>query len=393
MVRITLLLSSVAFFLTACADQAAQLESQADTVSANAETAPMQGSGDVADDMALWVHPSAPSKSVLIGTNKSKDDAGGLYAFDLTGQRFGVEGWKEGVNRFEDERYNSVDLRYSFPAGSERWDLVATSNRSDREIDIFRVKQTRERNFAGLEKVGELALGDGLAAGSDAPYGLSMYASTQGKYYVFISDKAGRVAQYELSYNAAGSRSAENKVTARRLGLWRVSQYGSPVEGIVADDKKDVVYIASEDEGIYRYATRNGVLDPSSKVVVDTPQSSRLEADIEGLTLYYAANGAGYLIASSQGSSSFAVYERAFSSGRANAYVSSFQIGSSSVGSVSKTDGIDVSSLNLGGNLSGGAFFAHDGQGETPSNYKIVPWTEVAGSALRVDTSQNPRSR
>lgn len=360
-------------------------------VSAQAETAPMLGTGDVADDPAVWVHPTDKSRSVIIGTNKSKDGRGGLYAFGLNGKRFGPSNWVTGVNRFDNERYNSVDLRYNFPAGQERWDIVAASNRSDREIDVFRVRKTASGDFSGLQKVGELPLGGGLAPGSDAPYGLAMYYSQRLKrYYVFISDKDGKVAQYRLRYNPSGSLERENLITADRLGLWDVSRDGSPVEGIVADDERDLVYIASENLGLYRYGTTDGKLDPNGRVTVDVP-GERLSADIEGLTLYYAAGGQGYLIASSQGSDSYAVYERSFSAGKANSFVTDFAIGAGAVDAVTNTDGIDVASVNLGGDFKAGLFIAHDGEGNNPSNYKLVPWASVAGNSLRIDTSQDPR--
>ena len=42
-----------------------------------------------------------------------------------------------------------------------------------------------------------------------------------------------------------------------------------------------------------------------------TPErAAHLTADVEGLSIYYASGGAGYLLASSQGDSTYSVYER-----------------------------------------------------------------------------------
>jgi 3-phytase len=49
--------------------------------------------------------------------------------------------------------------------------------------------------------------------------------------------------------------------------------------------------------------------------------SDHLSADVEGLTIYDAGNGKGYLIASSQGSDQFEVYDRI-----TDAYIGSFSI-------------------------------------------------------------------
>jgi myo-inositol-hexaphosphate 3-phosphohydrolase len=52
-------------------------------VAAGGETAPVGHSGDAADDPAIWVHPSDPSRSVVIGNDKQ----GALEVYDLVGTR------------------------------------------------------------------------------------------------------------------------------------------------------------------------------------------------------------------------------------------------------------------------------------------------------------------
>jgi myo-inositol-hexaphosphate 3-phosphohydrolase len=51
-------------------------------VPANAETEPMVGRADQADDASLWVHPADSALSIILGTNKQ----GGLYVYDLAGR-------------------------------------------------------------------------------------------------------------------------------------------------------------------------------------------------------------------------------------------------------------------------------------------------------------------
>ncbi|MDD9962960.1 MAG: phytase, partial [Gammaproteobacteria bacterium] len=48
---------------------------------------------------------------------------------------------------------------------------------------------------------------------------------------------------------------------------------------------------------------------------------------------------------------------------------------------VSETDGIDVTSANLGPDFAHGLFIAQDGRNITPAerqNFKLVPWQRVA---------------
>ena len=356
-------------------------------------TRAMLGSGDRADDPAVWIHPSNKSASIILGVNKSSDGVnGGIYAFDLDGtSALDNSQWKEGVNLFEKgERYNNVDIRYKFPAGGEAWDIVCASNRSDREIDVFRVKKNSSGNFTGLEIVGEIPLGSGFARGSDAPYGLGMFHhQSTGNYYVLTSDKEGKVAQYKLQYNPRGS--GDSQITGTRVaGVFDVSGNGSEVEGIVADDERGIVYIAAEDRGIYRYATNgSGTLTGTRVTVATVSGNNALKADLEGLTMYYQPDGEGYLIASVQGSNEYAVFERAYTGNNANKYLRNF-----SIQGVEKTDGLDVTNVDLGGKFTSGMLVVHDGVGESPTRYKLVSWDEVADSGsprLAIDTSCDPR--
>ena len=91
------------------------------------ETAAMQDSGDVADGVCVWVHPADRSRSVVLGANKSEGSSaayGGLYAFDLSGARYGGGSWQAGSNWFADGlKINSADVAYGFAEGAGGYDL------------------------------------------------------------------------------------------------------------------------------------------------------------------------------------------------------------------------------------------------------------------------------
>ncbi len=358
----------------------------ADVVRPVAQTAPMLGSGDVADDVCVWIHPADRSSSVILGCNKSEQRFGGVYAFGLDGSRWkDREKWRAGVNWFAGgQKINNVDICRGFRAGHEEWDIVAAANRSSRTLDLFRVRVDENGDFSRLEMAGCIPIGAGFAEGSDAPYGMALALLKDGRCMAFTSDKHGRVAQFEFSYNQHGS--STNRILARRIDdagrLWQISGQRGEVEGIVVDAQRSVVYIASEKEGVFRYDLKNGLLDPKSKVVVDRV-GSRLKADVEGLALYSLRDGTGYLIASSQGSSEFAVYQREFEGRAANLPVKNFTIGKSEkIDAVTETDGIEAVAVDFGGEFREGVFIAHDGEGE--SNYKLVPWSAI-GVILRTE--------
>ncbi|MGH7149407.1 MAG: phytase, partial [Planctomycetota bacterium] len=117
-------------------------------------------------------------------------------------------------------------------------------------------------------------------------------------------------------------------------------------------------------------------------LLIDTTgPGGQLTADVEGLTIYYAAGGAGYLLASSQGSSTFVVYQRA----APNAYLATFQVGANAplgIDGVSGTDGIDVTNRGLGSAFPGGLFVAQDDSNSGfNQNFKLVDWQTIASGA------------
>lgn len=351
----------------------------ADVVRPVAQTAPMLGRGDVADDVCVWIHPKDRSRSVILGCNKSGQRFGGIYAFGLDGSRWNDRGkWRAEFNWFAGgQKINNVDICRGFRGGHEEWDIVVAANRSWRTLDIFRVRVNENGDFLRLERVGCIPIGAGFAEGSDAPYGMALALLKDSRCMAFTSDKNGRVAQFEFSYNEPGS--STNRILARRIDdagrPWQISEHEGEVEGIVVDAQRSVVYIASEKEGIFRYELKNGLFDPMSKIVVDRV-GPRLKADVEGLALYSRPDGTGYLIASSQGSSEFAVYRREFDGRAANLPVKNFTIGKSkAINAVTDTDGIEAVSGNFGGDFREGVFIAHDGEGD--SNYKLVPWSAI----------------
>lgn len=105
-----------------------------------------------------------------------------------------------------------------------------------------------------------------------------------------------------------------------------------------------------------------------------------IEFDIEGLAIYNHSDGDGYLIASSQGNDSYAVFERK----PPNKYTGSFKIvDSPTIDGSQKTDGIEVTSTPLGKNFPAGLFVTQDGENTdngaaSPQNFKLIRWDSIA---------------
>jgi 3-phytase len=330
-------------------------------VSATVETDPVPHKGDAADDPAIWVHPTDRSQSTIIGADKE----GGLAVYDLAGKQLQYRA---------DGRLNNVDLRYGFPLGGEAVDLVIAANRSTNGIAAYRVNPATRL----LENVPLHEVGAGIGV-----YGSCMYRSlATGKYYTFVTSKEGLVEQWELLEDATGQLDAR---TVRTLAV------GGQAEGCIADDELGHLYVAEEQVGIWKYGAEPEA--GAGRTQVDSTRAGgHLTADVEGLALYYANDGTGYLIASSQGNNSFVAYQREGD----NAFVTAFRI-SAGVGidGVSGTDGLDVTNASLGPAFPNGVLVAQDDRNDGDNqNFKLVPWDAIASAqlpALRVDTAWDPR--
>jgi 3-phytase len=107
--------------------------------------------------------------------------------------------------------------------------------------------------------------------------------------------------------------------------------------------------------------------------------------DIEGLAIYHGERG-DYLVISSQGNDSYVVLDAQ----APYAVRGAFRIGLNAergIDGASETDGLEVTSANLGGIWDRGMLVVQDGRKRMPEgtqNYKYLPWSAVA-DALGLD--------
>jgi 3-phytase len=342
--RYALLCALAVLLLSGCASAApTAVHDNITSVAAGIETEPMPHEGDAADDPAIWVDRDDPARSTIIGTDK----LGGLAVYDLAGKQ---------IQYLPDGNMNNVDLRADFALGGQNVALVTAGNRSGNRIAIYRIDPaTRQLEDVAARAITTLEV-----------YGSCMYQSaTTGKLYYFVNSKAGAVEQWELFDDGNG------RVDGRQVRAFAV---GSQTEGCVADDALGRFYIGEEAVGIWRYGAEPG--DGDTRTLVDSAdQRGHLTSNVEGLALVHGADGSGYLVASSQGSSTYALYRRGD-----NAYVGSFAIGDGNgIDAVSDTDGIDATTASLGPAFPQGLFVAQDGKNDGGNqNFKLVPWQAIA---------------
>ncbi len=320
------------------------------TVVAAIETQPTpQGKNDdSADDPAIWIHPSNPEKSVIIGTDKK----GGLATYDLTGNQ---------LNYYAVGDMNNCDLRIGFPLNGDTIDILAASNRTMQSVSLFRIVEN-----GGLDSIHNRIIQSKM---SDEVYGLCMYQSKKtGLFYVFVNGKSGEVEQYELF-------ATENKIDAK---LVRSFKLGTQTEGMVADDETGNLFIGEELAGIWKFDAEPNGSTEGVFIENSSEENPNIKYDVEGLAIYPTDSVNGYLIASSQGNYSYAVFGRQGE----NKYLGSFRITDGAVDGVEETDGLDVTTVALPGFPKGILVvqdgFNYDGGKKKSQNYKYISWEEVA---------------
>lgn len=318
------------------------------SVAADGETAPVAHSGDAADDPAIWVHPTNPSASVVIGNDKK----GALEVYDLAGARIQRITTPTGA-------WGNVDVRQAVTIGGRPLDVVGAVRGGMRFYTVD--PATRQLSLV-TDGTGTLSSGGGE--------GFCLYHSrVSGRLYAFVNTRSGRVRQFEI-HDADGDGLLQS-------ALVREFYVGSETEGCVADDETGAFYISEEDVALWRYEAEPGAGSGRTRVD-DVGSGGNLTADIEGLTLVHLPDGGGYLIASAQNVASpwnsyFAVYERTGS----NAFIAAFRVVTGAADGCQRTDGIAAFPGSLGPMFPTGLFVCQDNNNTAPGssgnqNFKLV---------------------
>lgn len=332
LVPVALLTASSAVPMTSVAPVAV---ATANVPAAGQTAAVATANADAADDPAIWRNPRTPAKSLIVATDKKA----GLNVYALNGEL---------ISSYPAGRVNNVDLRQ---VGSRV--IVVASDRNDKangKLAVFELDTRAGR----LLPLGILPVGPGEA------YGLCLSKPARRPLTAFLVMKAGDIHQVELGLGAAPTAT-----------VVRSMKLATQSEGCVVDDRTATLYIGEEDVGIWKFGARKG--DPIDPVSVAKADGQRLVIDTEGLAI--AAQGArgGYLVASSQGDSAYAIWRLPNL-----VYAGRFRImPANGIGGTSETDGIEVTTASFPG-YPGGIMLAQDGDNlPAAQNFKMVRWADV----------------
>ncbi|WP_420421110.1 phytase [Simkania sp.] len=308
-----------------------------------AVTHPLPGE---ADECGIWADTKDPSNSALICNDKSP--FGALFVFDLNG--------KEISRSHHMNRPVGVSVRNGIKMkNGDVIDVVGCGVRGTNEIKIFKM-DPKSRELIDVTHTA------GISSGfrSDT-YGFCLYKrQSDGQLFCFVSTKhTDNIHQFRLDDDGTGRFKG---TLVRKFG---VTHQRSFVEGMVADDEYGYYYAADERHAILKFQADPDVKkDPFIRAF---GLADGIKGDREGLALYKKANGKGYLLVSSQGDSTFKIYERTGN----NKFVKSIH-----AEGVTKTDGIGVTSMQIPPNYPTGVFAAHN---DKNNNYAIFDWFEFSG--------------
>ncbi len=281
---------------------------------------------DAADDPAIWINKKNTEKSLVLGTNKK----GGVHVYDMQGKE--LQYVKAG-------HINNIDLRDNFNYKGKDVTLVAGSNCTLNSIALFYID--KEKN-----QLADTILN--IKSGVSLVYGICMYKSQiTNKFYVFINGEKGEVEQWEIN-------SVNGEIEAKLIRNFVVS---SRPEGMVADDKNGILFIGVEEEGVLKVNAEPENEFKTLWVKGSNPNNkSFISSDIEGLG-YFRSNDKTYLVVSSQGNFSFAIFEI----GSLDKYITSFTIKDGIIDGVEETDGLDIYDGYINEEFPNGMLVVHDG--------------------------------
>jgi 3-phytase len=310
---------------------------------------------DSADDPAVWYNEDAPSSSLIFGTNKK----GGIMVFNLDGKL--IRYHKAGLP-------NNIDIRKGFQLGERKADIAGFSNRERNTIELYEILPDGQMIYLLQGEAKPLFMGE--------VYGFCLFHNINtSEFYAFINSKDGEIETWLID-------GSSGIISLKHIKSFKTD---SQPEGMVADDIHEILYVGEEDKGIWRFDLRNNAPDEPRMIVQGAMESNNaLKDDIEGLAICHTSEG-GYLVASSQGNNSYALFKLTGD----NSYIGSFRIKEGKIDGTEDTDGIELLNLPLDDTFPNGIFIAQDGKNTDQNgmlkcqNFKFVKWDDILLTVIK----------
>lgn len=316
-----------------------------------------QVAGD-SDDPALWIHPTDPSRSLILGTDKG----GALYTFDLEGKILS-DRTRTGL-----ARPNNVDIAQNVTLDGRKLDLAVVTERDGGRLRVYRLPEVEAIDGGGID------IFAGEPKERDTPMGVGLYQRpADGALFAIVSRKTGPSDRYLWQYRILGD--GNGGVRAEKVREFGAFSGGEgEIEAVAVDDKAGYVYYSDEWKGIRKYAADPDAPDANRELALFG--TTGFAEDREGISIYELDDRTGYILVSDQQGNRFRVFPR---EGTAKGVHDHPEIAVISV-STQESDGSEVTSLALSQKFPCGLFVAMS-EGKV---FQMYTWESLtAGTSLR----------
>lgn len=307
------------------------------------------------DDPAIWIHPTDPAQSLILGTDKDED--GALYVFDLKGRII-----PEKVVR-PLRRPNNVDLEYGLMLGGKPTDIAVVTERFTSMLRIFSVPDMLPVDGGGIP----------VFEGESGPewrdlMGISLYKQpATGNIYAIVGRKNGpKDGTYLWQYLLADNGKGQVKATlVRKFGTFSGKK---EIESIAVDDSLGFVYYSDEQVGVRKYFADPQMGNDELALFASTG----ITEDNEGISFYTRPGGEGYILVSDQGANQFHIFNRKSSTDNPHEH----QLVKVVKVKAMESDGSETVSQPLGPDFPKGLFVAMS----TDSTFHLYRWEDIFGN-------------
>ena len=242
------------------------------------------------DDPAIWVHPTDPSRSLIIVTVKVAAPAGAIVVYGLDGQ---IRQMISGI-----DRPNNVDVEYGVRIAGRRIDIAVATERLARQLRVFRIEPAAGR----LTDLGAIPILQGVEGEAGAPMGIGLYRRDRDNaVFAIVAPKTGPrdgyLWQYRLSDDGGGRLAAS---LVRRFGTFSAASVReeNEIEAVAVDDALGYVYYADEADGIHKWHADPDHPDAERELAHFAREGFR--GDREGIAIYALPDGTGYIVCTDQ---------------------------------------------------------------------------------------------
>lgn len=318
-----------------------------------------------ADDPAIWIHPTEPERSLIVGTDKTAAPDGALVVYGLDGK---IRQTIQGI-----DRPNNVDIEYGLPLRGKPMPIVVVTERLQHRLRVYAIASDGG-------SLGDLSSPDGLhvCAGEQGenaePMGIGLYRRPKdGAIFAIIAPKGSEKSprqNYLWQYRLEGDRYGKVRATfVRRFGDFSGTK---EIEAIAVDDALGYVYYADEGDGIHKWHADPDHPDAGRELARFATKGYR--GDREGIGIYARPDGTGYLVCTDQlaRDSEYHVYRREGEPGNPHDHTRELKIVR---GGADETDGLEVTASAVGKRFPNGLVIAMNSRGR---NFYIYRWEDFA---------------